>query len=342
MNIKFLSVAIGAAVVGMAASGASAATLDDIKSKGFVQCGVNTGLAGFASPDAQGNWTGFDVDYCKAVAAAVFGDATKVKYTPTTAQSRFTALQSGEVDMLARNTTWTISRDTALGFNFRYVNYYDGQGFMVPKALNVSSALELSGAAVCVQSGTTTELNLADYFKANNLEYNPVVFEKLEEVNAAYQAGRCDVYTTDQSGLYSIRLTLSNPDDHIVLPEIISKEPLGPAVRQGDDQWFDIVTWVGYAMVQAEEFGITSENVDDMKANSKNPDVQRFLGVEADSKIGTDLGLTNEWAYNVIKGVGNYGEVFERNIGVNTPLKIERGLNALWTKGGLQYAPPIR
>ncbi|MGQ2968774.1 MAG: amino acid ABC transporter substrate-binding protein [Allorhizobium sp.] len=342
MNNKFLSAAIGAAVLGFGASAASAATLDDVKAKGFVQCGVNTGLAGFASPDAAGNWTGFDVDYCKAVAAAVFGDATKVKYTPTTAQSRFTALQSGEVDMLARNTTWTISRDTALGFNFRTVNYYDGQGFMVTKALNVKSALELSGAAVCVQSGTTTELNLADYFKANNLEYKPVVFEKLEEVNAAYQAGRCDVYTTDQSGLYSLRLTLTNPDEHVILPEIISKEPLGPAVRQGDDQWFDVVSWTHYALVTAEEFGITQANVDEIKSTTTNPDIKRFLGAEADTKIGTDLGLTNEWAYNIIKGVGNYGEVFERNIGVNTPLKIERGVNALWSKGGLQYAPPIR
>ncbi|MCZ8179526.1 MAG: amino acid ABC transporter substrate-binding protein [Rhizobium sp.] len=342
MNNKFLSAAIGAAVLGFGASAASAATLDDVKAKGFVQCGVNTGLAGFASPDAAGNWTGFDVDYCKAVAAAVFGDATKVKYTPTTAQSRFTALQSGEVDVLIRNTTWTISRDTALGFNFRTVNYYDGQGFMVPKSLNVSSALELSGAAVCVQSGTTTELNLADYFKANNLEYKPVVFEKLEEVNAAYQAGRCDVYTTDQSGLYSLRLTLTNPDEHVILPEIISKEPLGPAVRQGDDQWFDIVSWTHYALVQAEEFGITQANVDEIKSTTTNPDIKRFLGAEADTKIGTDLGLSNDWAYNIIKGVGNYGEIFERNIGVNTPLKIERGVNALWSKGGLQYAPPIR
>ncbi|NBB47290.1 transporter substrate-binding domain-containing protein [Rhizobium sp. CRIBSB] len=342
MNNKFLSAAIGAAVLGFGASAASAATLDDVKTKGFVQCGVNTGLAGFASPDAAGNWTGFDVDYCKAVAAAVFGDATKVKYTPTTAQSRFTALQSGEVDVLIRNTTWTISRDTALGFNFRTVNYYDGQGFMVTKALNVNSALELSGAAVCVQSGTTTELNLADYFKANNLEYKPVVFEKLEEVNAAYQAGRCDVYTTDQSGLYSLRLTLTNPDEHVILPEIISKEPLGPAVRQGDDQWFDIVSWTHYALVTAEEFGITQANVDEIKSTTANPDIKRFLGAEADTKIGTDLGLTNDWAYNIIKGVGNYGEIFERNIGVNTPLKIERGVNALWSKGGLQYAPPIR
>ncbi|MFA7413817.1 MAG: amino acid ABC transporter substrate-binding protein [Rhizobium sp.] len=342
MNKKLLSAAVGAAVLGFGAPAALAGTLDDVKAKGFVQCGVNSGLAGFASPDAQGNWTGFDVDYCKAIAAAVFGDATKVKYTPTSAKERFPALQSGEVDVLARNTTWTINRDTALGFNFRTVNYFDGQGFMVPKKLNVKSALELSGAAVCVQTGTTTELNLADYFKANNLEFKPVVFEKLEEVNAAYNSGRCDVYTTDQSGLYSIRLTLSNPDDHMVLPEIISKEPLGPAVRQGDDQWFDIVSWTHYALVQAEEFGITQANVDEIKSTTTNPDIKRFLGAEADSKIGTDLGLTNDWAYNIIKGVGNYGEVFERNIGANTPLKIERGLNALWTKGGLQYAMPIR
>jgi general L-amino acid transport system substrate-binding protein len=340
MKKTLLSATIGAAVLGLG-SAASAATLDDVKAKDFVQCVVNTGLAGFAAPDASGSWTGFDVDYCRAVAAAIFNDPSKVKFTPTTAQTRFTALQSGEGDVLFRNTTWTISRDTALGFNFRTVNYYDGQGFMVTNALNVNSALELSGAAVCVQSGTTTELNLADYFKANNLEYQPVVFEKLEEVNAAYQAGRCDVYTTDQSGLYSLRLSLSNPDDHKILPEIISKEPLGPATRQGDDQWFDIVSWTHYAMVQAEEFGITQANVDEMK-NSENPDIRRFLGVEADTKIGTDLGLTNEWAYNIIKNVGNYGEVFERNIGKSTPLEIERGLNALWTKGGLQYAPPIR
>ncbi|MCX8997605.1 amino acid ABC transporter substrate-binding protein [Rhizobiaceae bacterium BDR2-2] len=342
MKKTLLSAAIGAAALGAMASAASAATLDTVKAKGFVQCGVNTGLAGFASPDSSGNWAGLDVDVCRAVAAAVFGDATKVRYTPTTAQSRFTALQSGEVDLLSRNTTWTISRDTALGLDFRAVNYYDGQGFMVPKSLDVSSALELSGAAVCVQSGTTTELNLADYFAANDLQYNPVVFEKLEEVNAAYQAGRCDVYTTDQSGLYSIRLTLSNPDDHIVLPEIISKEPLGPAVRQGDSQWFDIVNWAHYAMVQAEEFGITSANVDEIKETTTNPDVKRFLGAEADSKIGTDLGLTNDWAYNIVKQVGNYGEAFDRNVGAGSPLKIERGLNALWTEGGLQYAPPIR
>lgn len=336
-----LSVFLGAAALAYTASGASASTLSDVKAKGFVQCGVNTGLLGFAQPDASGNWAGFDIDFCKAVASAVFGDATKVKYTPLSAKDRFTALQSGEIDVLSRNTTWTINRDTALGLKFRPVTYYDGQGFMVRKELNVKSALELSGAAICVQSGTTTELNLADYFKTNNLQYNPVVFDKLEEVNTAYDSGRCDVYTTDQSGLYALRLTLKNPDDNVVLPEIISKEPLGPAVRQGDDQWFNIVSWTAYAMVNAEEFGITQKNVDEMK-NSANPDIKRFLGAEQGGTIGTDLGLTNDWAYNIIKGVGNYGEVFDRNIGAGSPLKIARGLNALWNKGGIQYAPPVR
>ncbi|MBB5572422.1 MULTISPECIES: amino acid ABC transporter substrate-binding protein [Rhizobium] len=336
-----LSVFLGAAALAYTASGASASTLSDVKAKGFVQCGVNSALLGFSQPDASGNYAGFDVDLCKAVAAAVFGDVTKVKYTPLSAKDRFTALQSGEIDLLSRNTTWTINRDTALGLNFRPVTYYDGQGFMVRKELNVKSALELSGAAVCVQSGTTTELNLADYFKTNNLQYNPVVFDKLEEVNAAYDSGRCDVYTTDQSGLYALRLTLKNPDDNVVLPEIISKEPLGPAVRQGDDQWFDIVSWTAYALINAEEFGITQKNVDEMK-NSANPDIKRFLGAEQGSTIGTDLGLTNDWAYNIIKGVGNYGEVFDRNIGAGSPLKIQRGLNALWNKGGIQYAPPVR
>jgi general L-amino acid transport system substrate-binding protein len=277
------------------------------------------------------------------VAAAIFGDATKVKFTPTTAKERFTALQSGEIDVLIRNTTQTLSRDTALGFNFSGVNYYDGQGFMInaKKLPGVNSALQLSGASVCVQSGTTTELNLADYFKANKMEYNPVVFEKLEEVNAAYDSGRCDVYTTDQSGLYAIRLTLAAPDDHVVLPEIISKEPLGPVVRQGDDQWGDIVKWTHYALLIAEEQGITQANVDEMKA-SDNPEIKRILGQEADTKLGTDLGVSNDWVYNIVKAVGNYGEVFDRNIGAGSPLKISRGINALWTKGGLQYALPIR
>lgn len=334
---------MGAAALALSASVASGATLEDVKAKGFVQCGVNTALAGFSAPNDKGDWTGFDVDFCRAVAAAVFGDPAKVKFTPTNAKERFTALQSGEIDLLARNTTWTLSRDTQLGFNFAGVNYYDGQGFMINSAKlpDVKSALQLSGAAVCVQSGTTTELNLADFFKANNLEYSPVVFEKLEEVNAAYDAGRCDVYTTDQSGLYSIRLTLSSPNDHTVLPEIISKEPLGPAVRQGDDKWFDIVKWTLNALILAEEMGITQANVEEMKT-STNPDIKRILGVEEGSKLGADLGVSEDWVVNIVKSVGNYGEIFERNIGQGSPLKIARGINALWTKGGIQYAMPIR
>ncbi len=343
MKSTVLTSVIGAAALTLVAGAASASTLDDVKAKGFVQCGVSTGLAGFSAPNDKGDWSGLDVDLCRAIAAAIFDDANAVKFSPLSAKERFTALQSGEVDLLSRNTTWTISRDTSLGLNFRAVNYYDGQGFMINKKNlpEINSALQLSGAAVCVQTGTTTELNLADYFKANNMEYNPVVFEKLEEVNAAYDAGRCDVYTTDQSGLYGIRLTLTNPDDHAVLPEIISKEPLGPAVRQGDDQWLDIVSWVHFAMLTAEEFGVTSANVDELK-NSDNPSIQRLLGTDEGSKLGTDLGLTNDWAVRIIKHVGNYGEAFERNVGSGSPLKIARGVNALWTKGGLQYAPPIR
>ncbi len=340
---KTMKVILGAAALGMTASAASAATLDDVKAKGFVQCGVNTALAGFSAPNDKGEWTGLDVDFCRAVAAAIFGDGTKVKFTPLSAKDRFTALQSGEVDVLSRNTTWTISRDTALGLNFAGVTYFDGQGFMInaKKLPGVNSALQLSGAAVCVQSGTTTELNLADFFKTNNLEYNPVVFEKVDEANAAYDAGRCDVYTTDQSGLYSIRLALSSPDDHVVLPEIISKEPLGPAVRQGDDKWNDIVKWTYFALLNTEELGITKANVEEMKT-SANPEIKRILGVEAETKIGTDLGLTNDWVVNIVKAVGNYGEVFENNVGSGSPLKISRGINALWTKGGLQYGMPIR
>ncbi|MBU0585219.1 MAG: amino acid ABC transporter substrate-binding protein [Alphaproteobacteria bacterium] len=338
-----VAVMLGAAAFGLVASAASATTLDDVKAKGFLQCGVSSGLAGFSAPNDKGDWLGLDADFCRAVAAAVFGDGSKVKFTPLSAKERFTALQSGEIDVLSRNTTWTINRDTALGLNFAGVTYFDGQGFMInaKKLPGVNSALQLSGASVCVQTGTTTELNLADYFKANNLEYNPVVFEKLEEVNAAYDSGRCDVYTTDQSGLYGIRLTLTAPDDHVVLPEIISKEPLGPVVRQGDDQWFDIVKWTYYALLTAEELGITKANVEEMKS-STNPEIKRILGVEADTKIGTDLGVTNDWVVNIVKAVGNYGEVFENNVGAGSPLKIARGINALWTKGGLQYAPPIR
>ncbi|MDI6026363.1 amino acid ABC transporter substrate-binding protein [Corticibacterium sp. UT-5YL-CI-8] len=334
---------ISAAILSIAATAASAATLDDVKARGTLKCGVNTGLAGFAAPNDKGEYSGFDVDYCRAVAAAIFNDPNKVEYTPTSAKDRFELLANGSIDLLARNSTWTLSRDSSLKFNFTGINYYDGQGFMInaKKIPGVNSALQLSGAAVCVQTGTTTELNLADYFKANNLQYNPVVFEKLEEVNAAYDSGRCDVYTTDQSGLYAIRLSLTAPDDHVVLPEIISKEPLGPLVRQGDDQWFDIVKWVGFALVDAEELGITQANVEEMKG-SANPEIKRMLGGEANSKFGTDLGLTEDWVVNIVKGVGNYGEVFERNIGAGSPLKIARGLNALWTKGGIQYAPPIR
>ncbi len=337
---KHLLAGVATAAVLMAgAFGASAATLDDVKAKGFVQCGVSQGLPGFSNPDSAGNWSGLDVDLCKAVAAAVFGDATKVKFSPLSAKERFTALQSGEIDVLSRNTTWTMSRDTQLGLNFAGVNYYDGQGFMVRTSMNINSALELSGASVCTNTGTTTELNVADYFRANNMEYELVAFEKADEVVAAYDAGRCDVFTTDQSGLYAERLKLKNPGEHKVLPEIISKEPLGPVVRQGDDQWFNIVKWTHFAMITAEELGVTQANVDEMKA-SENPEIKRLLGAEGD--FGASIGLGADWAYSIVKSVGNYGEAFERNVGPNTPLAIARGINALWSKGGLQYAPPIR
>ncbi len=339
--MKRLTMAAAVAAITCFGAGVAAAgpTLDGVKAKGFVQCGSNTGLAGFGSPDESGNWTGFDVDFCRAVAAAIFGDPNAVKFTPLSAKERFTALQSGEVDLLARNSTWTMSRDTQLGMNWAGVNYYDGQGFMVKASLGVTSALQLGGATVCVQTGTTTELNLADYFRANNLELKSVVFEKSDETVAAYDQGRCDAFTTDASGLYAERSKLASPADHIVLPEIISKEPLGPVVRQGDDEWLNIVSWTHYAMLNAEELGVTQANVEEMKA-STNPDIRRLLGVEGD--FGVQMGLTNDWAANIIKGVGNYGEVFERNLGAATPLAIARGLNALWSKGGLQYAPPVR
>jgi len=312
-------------------------TLDAVKAKGYVQCGVNTGLAGFSQPDSKGVWKGIDVDLCRAVAAAVFGDATKVRYTPLTAQQRFTALQSGEIDVLSRNTTWTASRDTSLGLNFAGTIYYDGQGFMVPKKLNVRSAKELNGATVCVQPGTTTELNLSDYFRANKMTFKPVVIEKLEEVLNAYFAGRCDVYTTDVSGLVAVRASRApNPADHIILPEVISKEPLGPVVRQGDDKWFDVVKWTLFAMLEAEELGLSSGNIEQM-ASSTNPSIQRFVGASGD--IGKMLGLDNRWAFNIVRQVGNYGEVFDANL---KPLGFDRGINNLWTKGGLMYAPPIR
>ena len=312
-------------------------TLEAVRGKGYVQCGVNTGLAGFSQPDSKGVWRGIDVDLCRAVAAAVFGDASKVRFTPLTAQQRFTALQSGEVDVLARNTTWTITRDTSLGLNFVGVNYYDGQGFMVPKKLNLTSAKQLNGATVCVQPGTTTELNLADYFRANRMSFRPVVIEKLEEVLNAYFAGRCDVFTTDVSGLVAVRASRApNPADHVILPEVISKEPLGPAVRHGDDRWFDVVKWSLFAMLEAEELGLDSKNVD-THMESANPSIQRFVGATGD--IGRMLGLDNRWAVNIVRQVGNYGESFAANL---TPLGFERGYNRLWTKGGLMYPMPIR
>lgn len=323
----------------VAPAAAQTSTLDTIKARGQLQCGVSTGLAGFGAPDDAGAWKGLDVDLCRAVSSAIFKDPAKVKYVPLTAKERFTALQSGEIDMLSRNTTWTMSRDTSAGLNFAGINYYDGQGFMVKKTLDVVSAKELSGASICVQTGTTTELNLADYFRTNKIEYNPVVFEKLPEVLAAYNAGRCDAFTTDVSQLYSIRLTLGNANDHVVLPEIISKEPLGPVVRQGDAQWANIVRWTLFAMINAEELDVTSGNVEQMKS-SKNPSIRRLLGVEGD--FGSALGLDNDWAFQIIKSVGNYGESFDRNIGAGSPLGIARGQNALWKNGGLQYAPPIR
>ena len=336
---KFATLLVAATTATAFTVGAMAGTLEDVKKKGWVQCGVTQGLPGFSNPDQAGNWTGLDVDMCKAIAAAVFGDASKAKFTPTSAKERFTALQSGEIDVLTRNTTWTLVRDTALGLNFAGVNYYDGQGFMVPKALGIKSAMELGGASVCVNIGTTTELNMADFFRANNLDYKPVVFEKADEVVAAYDTGRCDVYTTDQSGLASQRIKLKDPDAHMILPEIISKEPLGPVVRHGDDQWFDVVKWSLYAMIEAEENGVTSKNVDEKKG-SNNPVVKRLLGIEGD--LGKNLGLDTMWAVNIIKQVGNYGESFERHVGPNTTLQLPRGLNALWTKGGLMYPMPIR
>ncbi|MFC3676704.1 amino acid ABC transporter substrate-binding protein [Ferrovibrio xuzhouensis] len=339
--MKFLATAAVAAAVVFGAHAAHAgATFDAVKAKGFVQCGTNTGLGGFAAPDSKGEWKGLDVDVCRAVAAAMFGDASKVKYTPLTAQQRFTALQSGEVDLLVRNTTITLTREGSLGLIGVGIDYYDGQGFIVKKSLGVKSAKELNGATVCVQPGTTTELNLADYFRANKMEFKPVVIEKLDEVVAAYDSGRCDVYTTDKSGLAATRATqLAKPDDHIILPETISKEPLGPMVRQGDDQWLVLVRYALNAMIEGEEYGITSKNVDD-ELKSDNPNVKRILGVTPG--MGKALGVDEKWAYNILKQVGNYGESFERNVGKDSPLKLDRGVNQLWTKGGALYAWPIR
>ena len=327
-----------AAALGFAAS-ASAQTLNTVKQRGNLVCGVSQGLPGFSTPDDRGTWTGLDVDLCRAVAAAIFNDANKVKFTPLSAKDRFTALQSGDVDVLARNTTWTSSRDTSLGLNFAAVNYYDGQGFMVRKALKINSALELNGASVCTQTGTTTELNLADYFRANKMKYEVLALATADETIKSYDAGRCDVFTTDVSQLYSEKLKLTNANDHIILSEVISKEPLGPAVRHGDDQWFDLIKWTHFAMINAEELGVSSKTIDEALKSDK-PDVKRLVGTEGN--MGEQLGLTKDWAVRIVKLVGNYGEVFERNVGSGSKLGIARGLNNLWTKGGIQYAPPIR
>jgi general L-amino acid transport system substrate-binding protein len=333
-----LTAVAGIALV--AGSANAATTLEAVKAKGFVQCGVSQGLPGFSNADDSGNWTGIDVDLCRAVAAAVFGDGSKVKFSPLSAKQRFTALSSGEIDILSRNTTWTMTRDTQLGLNFAGVNYYDGQGMMVPAGLGVKSATELDGANICTNTGTTTELNITDYFRSNNMSFNLVAFEKADEVVAAYDAGRCDVYTTDRSGLAAQRTKLTNPDAHTVLPEIISKEPLGPVVRQGDDQWFNIVRWTLNALINAEEMGITKANAKARLAGTKNPAIKRLLGGEG--KFGEELGLSNDWALNAITAVGNYGESYEANVGPNTPLKLDRGVNELWSKGGILYAAPIR
>jgi general L-amino acid transport system substrate-binding protein len=319
--------------------GVKAGTLDDVKAKGFVQCGVDGGLPGFSAPDDKGQMRGIDADVCYALAAAVFGDSSKVKFTPLTAKERFTALSSGEIDVLSRNTTHTLHRDTALGINFTYYNYIDGQGFLVKKSLGVKSAKELSGASVCVQQGTTTELNLADFFRSHNMEFTPVGYDTSVQTREGFDGGSCDVLTSDKSQLAAIRTELKDPDGAIILPETISKEPLGPVVRQGDDQWFNVVRWVLYALIDADELGVSSKNVDDMKANSDNPAIGRLLGKEGE--MGKDLGLSDDWAYNEIKQVGNYDEIYQRTV---APLGLVRegSVNALWTNGGILYAPPIR
>ena len=327
-------------VAGLAAGAAAAGTLDDVKARGTLNCGVSTGLVGFAAPNASGEWEGFDVGMCRAVAAAVLGDASAVEFVPTTGKTRFTALASGEVDMLARNTTWTFSRDVDLKFEFTGVNYYDGQGFMVPNDLGVSSAKELDGATVCIQTGTTTELNLADFFRSNNMNYEPVPIETNAEAQQQYLAGACDVYTTDASGLAATRATFENPGAHVVLPEIISKEPLGPLVRHGDNNWGDIVRWTLNALITAEELGVTSANMAEMASGTNNPEINRLMGTEG--SLGEMLGLDAEWAQRALAVGGNYGELFEANIGASTPIGLARGLNAQWKNGGLLYSPPFR
>jgi general L-amino acid transport system substrate-binding protein len=334
-----LAAGLGVAATGAIAQTTTSATLDAVKAKDYVQCGVTGGVPGFSAPDANNVWSGLEVDYCRALAAAIFNDPDKVRYTPLTSQERFTALSAGEIDVLSRTTTWTMSRDTQLGIKFVGTMFYDGQGFMVRAADGIASALDLSGAAICIESGTTTELNAADYFAANSLEFNTVVFVDQDEVVKAYEDGRCDVYTTDSSALAAERSKLADPSAHVILPEIISKEPLGPVVRQGDDGWFNIARWTYFALLEAEELGVTQANVDEM-LGSDNPSIKRLLGVEGD--FGTPMGLTKDWAYQIIKHIGNYSESYERHVGPNTPIGLARGLNALWNAGGIQYSPPIR
>ncbi len=340
MEMRKLPLFGSALVLALAAGAASAATLDDVKARGTLKCGTNTGLAGFAAPDANGKWQGFDVAVCYALAAAVLGDPSKVEFTPTTGETRFTALASGEIDVLVRNSTWTFSRDVDLKFTFTGINYYDGQGFMVSKDLGVTSAKDLDGATICIQTGTTTELNLADYFKANGMSYQPVPIQTNAEADQQFQAGACDAYTTDASGLAASRATYEDPTKWVILPEIISKEPLGPLVRQGDDQWADIVRWTLNALIEAEELGITKANAEEMATTSENPEVKRILGTEGD--LGAMFGLDKDWAKRAIEARGNYGEIFAENIGEGTPSDLPRGLNALWTNGGLLYTPPFR
>jgi general L-amino acid transport system substrate-binding protein len=340
MVMRFFTILNTLVAVSLLSAPVLGATKETIIARGWLSCGINQGLPGFSSPDAKGRWSGFDVDFCRAVAAAVLRDPAKVRFRTLSAKERFTALQSGEIDLLSRNTTWTQTRDTALGLNFAGIIYYDGQSFMVRRSIGVKSARELSGAAVCVNAGTTTELNLADYFRTRKMRYTPVVFEKSDEVLAAYVAGRCDVYSTDQSGLYAQRLKLRDPAAHVILPDIISKEPLGPVVRQGDDGWFNIVRWTLFALIGAEELGVTSGNVGRLAVSATDPEIRRLLGTEG--KVGANLGLDPKWAQRIIAAVGNYGELFERHLGESSRLKIKRGLNRLWNKGGLQYAPPIR
>lgn len=340
LNKKNLVLAVSTGALALASvSSVHASTLEDTLERGEVRCGVSDGLPGFSAPDDDGNWQGLDVDVCRAVAAAVLGDADAVEYVSLNAVERFTALQSGEVDVLSRNTTWTTTRDTTLGINFAGVNFYDGQGFMINRDLGITDASELDGAAICVQAGTTTELNLADYFRANDMEFDPIVFDTSEQTVGGYQAGRCDVLTSDTSQLAALRIQLDDPDGSVVLSEVISKEPLGPSVRQGDDEWFNIVKWSLSAMLNAEEYGISSANVDDMMA-SEDPNIARLLG--QDGNYGEGMGLEADWAYNIISQVGNYAQSYDRNVGMDSALQIERGVNALWINGGVQYAPPIR